>query len=77
MAQKKWARLTHTKVQKLQDWPVADLHNSMNNSRPFVGLAGYFRKSVSNFPALVAPLLQRSSFMEHLPWAKAIMVKHL
>lgn len=58
------------KVQVLQDWPVADLQKSTNNIRSFLGLAGYFRRFVPKFPTLAAPLLQRISSKESIPWTK-------
>ena len=56
------------KVQVLQNWPAADLRQSTNQIRSFLGLAGYFRRFIPKFPTLAAPLLQRIKSKEQLPW---------
>ena len=56
------------KVEVLRAWPSADIQQSTNNIRSFLGLAGYFRRFIPKFPTLAAPLLERVSSKEKLPW---------
>ena len=56
------------KVEVLRAWPSLDVQQSANNIRSFLGLAGYFRRFIPKFPTLAAPLLERVSSKENLPW---------
>ena len=56
------------KLEVLRAWPSADIQQSTNNIRSFLGLAGYFRRFIPKFPTLAAPLLERVSSKEKLPW---------
>ena len=49
------------KVEVLGAWPSADIQQSTNNIRSFLGLAGYLRRFIPKFPTLDAPLLERIS----------------
>ena len=56
------------KVEVLRAWPSLDVQQSTNHIRSFLGLAGYFRRFIPKFPTLAAPLLERVSSKESLPW---------
>ena len=56
------------KVEVLRAWPSADIQQSTNNIRSFPGTAGYFRRLILKLPTRTAPLLERVSSKEKLPW---------
>ena len=55
------------KVEVLRAWPSADIQQSTNNIRSFLGLAGYFSRFIPEFQTLAAPLFERVSSKEKLP----------